>query len=157
MKWKYSVFNISGYIVEYCNKHYLHITHLRLQKLLYFIQAYFLMKSNGEIVAFNEEIEAWDLGPIVPCIYHQYKRFGNGHIPFLNDNSYAGIFSNDDKKNIEEVILHFKDKSSIYMMEVTHDQKPWIEAYNKQNLEKVITKKSIYEYFTDKHTIYKGA
>lgn len=98
MEGKYSVFNISGYIVEYCNKHYLHITHLRLQKLLYFIQAYFLMKSNGEIVAFNEDIEAWDLGPIVPCIYHQYKRFGNGHIPF-NDNSYAGIFSNDDKKN----------------------------------------------------------
>lgn len=53
MEGKYSVFNISGYIVEYCNKHYLHITHLRLQKLLYFIQAYFLMKSNGEIVAFR--------------------------------------------------------------------------------------------------------
>lgn len=154
MEGKYSVLNIAGYIVEYCNKHYLHITHLRLQKLLYFIQAYFLMKSNGEIVAFNEEIEAWDLGPIVPCIYHQYKRFGNGYIPFLNDNSYAGIFSNDDKKNIEEVILHFKDKSSIYMMEVTHDQNPWIEAYNKQNLEKVITKKSIYEYFVGKHNMY---
>lgn len=156
MEGKYSVFNISVYIVEYCNKHYLHITHLRLQKLLYFIQAYFLMKSDGKRVAFNEELEAWDFGPVVPCIYHQYKRFGSGQIPF-NDNSYAGIFSNDDKKTIEEVILHFKDKSSIYMMEVIHNQNPWKEAYNKQNLEKIITKKSIYEYFAEKHTIYKGA
>lgn len=153
MEGKYSVFNISGYIVEYCNKHYLHITHLRLQKLLYFIQAYFLIKSNGERVAFNEEVEVWDLGPTVPCIFHQYKRFGSGQIPF-NDNSYSGIFSNDDKKTIEEVILHFNDKSSIYIMEVTHNQKPWKEAYNKQNLERVITKNSIYEYFVGKHSIY---
>lgn len=156
MEGKYSVLNIAEYIVEYCNKHYLHITNMRLQKLLYFIQAYFLMKSNGEIVAFNEEIEAWDLGPVVPCIYHQYKRFGSGQIPF-NDKSYANIFSDEDRKIIEDVIEHFKEKSSIYLMEVTHNQNPWKEAYNKQNLEKIITKKSIYEYFAEKHTIYKGA
>lgn len=153
MEGKYSVHNVAGYIVEYCNKHYLCITNLRLQKLLYFIQAYFLMKSNGERVAFNEEVEAWDLGPTVPCIFHQYKRFGSGQIPF-NDKSYSGIFSDDERKMIEDVILHFKDKSSIYMMEVTHNQKPWKEAYNKQNLERVITKNSIYEYFVGKHSIY---
>ena len=55
---------------------------------------------------------------------------------------------------IEDVILHFKDKSSIYMMEVTHNQEPWKNAYNKQNLERVITKNSIYEYFVGKHSIY---
>lgn len=148
MEWKYSAIDVAGYIVEYCNENGLNISNLRLQKLLYFIQAYFLMKSNGERIAFYDDIEAWDFGPVVPCIYHKYKRFGSGQIPF-NDESYINIFSDDDRKIIEEVILHFKDKSSIYMMEVTHDQKPWKDVYNANDkyANPVIDNESIRDYF----------
>lgn len=151
MDGKYSVVDVAGYVVEYCNEKDLSISNLRLQKLLYFIQAYFLVKSDGKRVAFNEDLEAWDFGPVVPCIYYQYKRFGSGQIPF-NDKSYANIFSDEDRKIIEDVIEHFKEKSSIYLMELTHNQKPWNQVYYKgerySNL--IIDKDSIKDYFLHK-------
>ena len=148
MEGKYSVVDVAGYVVEYCNEKDLSISNLRLQKLLYFVQAYFLVKSDGKRVAFNEDLEAWDFGPVVPCIYHQYKRFGSGQIPF-NDKSYANIFSDEDRKIIEDVIEHFKEKSSIYIMELTHNQKPWKDTYEYAKLMGVgiISKESIREYF----------
>lgn len=148
MEAKYSAIEVAGYIVEYCNKNGLNISNLRLQKLLYFIQAYFLIKFNGERIAFNDEIEAWDFGPVVPSIYHKYKRFGSGQIPF-NDESYANIFSDDDKKIIEDVIEYFKEKSSIYLMNLTHGQNPWQSVYNRSDryANLTITKDSIKNYF----------
>ena len=26
-------------------------------------------------------MEAWDFGPVVPCVYQKYKKFGAGQIP----------------------------------------------------------------------------
>lgn len=151
MESKYNANDVAVYIIEYCNKHNLEISNLRLQRLLYFIQAYFLMQSNGERAAFDDDIEAWDLGSVIPSVFHKYKRFGMGQIPFYNG-SYADIFSDEDRKDIEDVIEHFKDKSSIYMMEVIHRQKIWSDVYNNNDryANHVITKESMENYFCSK-------
>ena len=48
------------------------ITNLKLQKMLYFAQVYFLATMNRPL--FSDRIEAWEYGPVVPCIYRQYKK-----------------------------------------------------------------------------------
>lgn len=144
----YSALDIAEYIVFYCYKNNLSINPLRLQRLLYFVQAYFLICSNGDKIAFVDEIEAWDIGPVVPKIYHVYKRFGSGQIPFYNNYNINKLFD-EDKELIEEVINKCKNKSDVYLMELTHQQKPWQDAYksNDRYTNQVITQSSIIDYF----------
>lgn len=47
------------------------MTNLRLQKTLYFIQVAFLLTRERGI--FDDEIEAWQYGPVVPSVYNEYK------------------------------------------------------------------------------------
>src|SRR5205823_14692025 len=45
------------------------LTNLRLQKLLYYAQAWSLVLRESEL--FPEEIEAWRWGPVVPAVYNK--------------------------------------------------------------------------------------
>ena len=69
----YLALEIAKYIIDKCTKDNCPISNLQLQKILYYIQREFLQQ--GEI-AFPEEIEAWQFGPVVPEVYRQYCGFG---------------------------------------------------------------------------------
>ena len=43
------------------------VSNLRLQKLLYFVQAQFIVQKDAP--CFTERMEAWDYGPVVPEVY----------------------------------------------------------------------------------------
>src|ERR1700740_211534 len=52
------------------------MTHLKLQKLLYYAQGFYLaMHAGGSF--FAEPIEAWDHVPVVPQIYQAFKHYAN--------------------------------------------------------------------------------
>ena len=69
----YNVLDVSRYIINYCNENYYLISNLKLQKILYFVQAFFLEAKNEE--CFREEIESWDFGPVVPEVYREYRKY----------------------------------------------------------------------------------
>ncbi len=50
------------------------ISNLKLQKLLYYCQAYSYALMGKPM--FAEDMEAWDYGPVVPSIYQEYKKYG---------------------------------------------------------------------------------
>lgn len=79
----YSAYDVAHYIIQKFNEMNKAISNLKLQKVLYFIQAEFLVDINKP--CFFEEIEAWDFGPVVPTVYRKYKIYGSANIPF---NSY---------------------------------------------------------------------
>lgn len=140
----YKVLDVCRYIINYSNEKDYGISNLKLQKLLYFVQAYFLCFSPQKQPCFEEKIEAWDFGPVVPEAYHEYKHYGSGNIPeiisyFENTNdSFWKIrsrkvnknsISNDDKELIDQVVDKFSESSAIELVELTHDQAPWKNAY----------------------------
>lgn len=47
------------------------VTHLKLQKLLYYVYAEFLLKTSEAL--FNEPLVAYAYGPVVESVYHRYK------------------------------------------------------------------------------------
>ena len=47
------------------------ITNLKLQKLLFYTQAEYYQEYKKPL--FEDEIEAWELGPVVPNVYHWLK------------------------------------------------------------------------------------
>lgn len=50
------------------------MTNMRVNKLLYFAQGECLRQLGKPL--FDEDMEAWDYGPVVPSVYRTYKEFG---------------------------------------------------------------------------------
>ncbi|MCQ2743480.1 MAG: DUF4065 domain-containing protein [bacterium] len=157
----YDVLDVSRYIINYSNSKEEGISNLKLQKILYFVQAYFLIKKKN--ICFNDRIEAWGFGPVIPKAYHEYKQFGGGNIPkikfyfIVSDDIWDiekkkyndEIISKPDKKLINDVVNKFENYTATQLVELTHHQTPWIEAYEK-GCDTEITIDSIKEYFNVK-------
>lgn len=60
------------------------ITNLQLQRILYLVQRNFLQKRGCP--AFEDSIQAWQFGPVIPCVYYYFCGFGAMPISHL---SYA--------------------------------------------------------------------
>ena len=116
------------------------ITNLKLQKMLYFEQVYFLATLNRPL--FSGRIEAWEYGPVVPCIYRQYKK--NGSNPIISE-KYTSTLSDEDKKEMRQVWRLFGGYSASRLISITHANDPWKDAYKRTN--KTITHKSLTEYY----------
>ena len=157
----YKVLDICRHVINYSNEHDYGISNLKLQKVLYFILAYFLVNKNNHSPCFNERIEAWDFGPVVPIAYHEYKQFGSGDIPTVrtylryDENDIwnlervqfdDSVINDEDKELINKVIDKFSPYTATDLVSITHRQSPWIDAYvpYKNN---EITIDSIREYF----------
>lgn len=55
-----------------------HITHLKLQKLVYFVYKKHL-KDRGQAL-FGEFFEVWTYGPVLPSVYQAFKKYGSDRI-----------------------------------------------------------------------------
>lgn len=137
----YDVLDICRYVINYSNKKGYSISNLKLQKVLYFIQAYFLITPPGE-ACFHEHIEAWDFGPVVSVAYHEYKQYGSGNIPpvksfFQVTGPYWGkqvsyndsMINQKDKEKINQIIEITAKYSATDLVNITHNQAPWKKAY----------------------------
>lgn len=83
----YSALDVAKYIIDKCMKEKHPISNLQLQKILYYVQREFLQSGS---MAFSEEIEAWQFGPVVPAVYRQYCGFGALPIRVHYDVDIAG-------------------------------------------------------------------
>ncbi len=155
----YNVLDVCRYVIKYSNENDYGVSNLKLQKILYFIQAYFLLKKKDHTPCFNEKIEAWNFGPVVPEAYYEYKQYGSGDIPtqesyIISDGKWNfkrikfddTVIVDEDKALIKKVVDTFVDYSATDLVSLTHRQSPWIDAYvPHQNNE--ITINAIKEYF----------
>ena len=138
----YAVLDVCRHTINYSNDMNYGISNLKLQKVLYFIQAFFLISTSEP--CFKERIEAWDFGPVVPEAYREYKQFGSSNIPrvsYIVDFDSEDIWNStvkryednticeDDQKRIEKVVDKFSEYSATDLVSITHDQAPWKDAY----------------------------
>ncbi len=158
----YDVLEVSRHIINYCNEKNYGISNLKLQKLLYFVQAYFLAFTKDKKPCFKEDIEAWDFGPVVPEAYHEFKICGSCNIPaidcyfdlkkegnpflFEKKEYVDNIICKDDKEIIDRVVDQMAVYSATDLVNITHKQSPWRDAY-KSHKNNIITKESIRSFF----------
>lgn len=146
----YDVLDVCHYIIDYSNKKDYGISNLKLQKILYFVQAYFLINEPSRL-CFDDKIEAWNFGPVVPRAYRAYKQFAGCDIPSIARIKGANKNTNitdEDKELINAVIDKFADYSATDLVDLTHKQSPWIDAYASR-INGEITPEAIKEYFDD--------
>lgn len=100
------------------------ITHLKLQKLLYYAQGYSLALLGRPM--FADKLENWEHGPVVPGVYARYKAYGSSLLP--------PAFAEPEKFQAEELaVLHRvrREKgqySAWKLREDTHAETPWLST-----------------------------
>lgn len=139
----YKALDVAKFIIDKCNEKNMAIGNLKLQKVLYFVQAEFLVVKNTP--CFVEEIEAWDFGPVIPEVYQEYKVYGGSIIPIFKNSNFAFI-SKYDQELIDGIIDECAKYSTSVLANIIHRQSPWREAYYRID-DNVISKQSIKEYF----------
>lgn len=123
------------------------ITHLKLQKLLYNAQGVYLAIKGEKL--FEDDLLAWDHGPVVKEVYDTYCVFGRNPIiiPATPENNEI-INKIESDEEVREILNFVYDNFSIYtawqLREMSHKKgSPW----DKTQKNEVIDTKLIKEYF----------
>jgi uncharacterized phage-associated protein len=120
----YSALNIAKYTINKCTKDRCPISNLQLQKILYYIQREFLQQGT---IAFPENIEAWQFGPVIPEVYKQYCGFGALPIRM----KYVIVIRSNDENIINPIIEKKRMLNPWDMVSDTHSPgKAWDLIYN---------------------------
>ena len=125
-------------------------TPLALQKLLYYVQAFYFVFTDKFI--FIEDCEASMKGPVYKSVCERYKTFGYEEINkdiLANDK----LSLEDAERNVVESVIRFYScYSGKILMQMTHNEAPWLltrsNHINKdKSFSKIIEKDLIAEYF----------
>lgn len=101
------------------------ITNMKLQKLLYYAQGFHLAWRGSKL--FNEDIEAWAHGPVVPNIYHEYKGFRSNPLP--DPEGFDSATVDDESRTVlEEVYSVYGQYSAWGLRNLTHEEAPWSDT-----------------------------
>jgi len=101
------------------------LTNLKLQKLLYYSQAWHLALKGKEL--FEEDFQAWVHGPVLPSQYQRFKNFE--WRPILEEISRPKLESQLDQY-LNEVVDVFGCETAVSLELMTHQEPPWKEARN---------------------------
>lgn len=123
-----SAMDLSKYIITKCTREGEPISNLQLQKILYYIQKSFL--ENGKL-AFEDDIEAWQFGPVVPEVYYHFCGYGAMAIGFEYKDVDMSEFSEDDMSTINEIVESKRLLKPWDMVKETHKKDgAWDRIYN---------------------------
>lgn len=101
------------------------ISNLKLQKLLYYAQGCFLAVT--DLPLFNDDIVAWQHGPVVESVYQIYRHNGANGIEFKEDFDFS-FFSKEENDLLSEVYDVFGQYSAWKLRNMTHEEDPWKET-----------------------------
>lgn len=127
------------------------MTLLKLLKLLYYAEGCHLAIFESHSL-FDEEIVAWEHGPVVVEVYREYC--DNPYdLPLSEaDRKDADRVGTEDRNLLEQVFQVFGQYSAWALRNKTHAETPWLEATDHgQHLGRVISRASMEKYFRENY------
>lgn len=133
---------VANYFLDLASKEGRTIDPMGIQKLVYFAHGWNLAMYGRPLI--SQPVEAWDYGPVIRDLYHDFKRFGNGPIqqPAMEFNvvpgtmrlqftkpDLAGCAPSETLSLLNRVWDVYKPFSSIQLSNMTHAPgSPWKTA-----------------------------
>ena len=116
-----NVFDVARYILNHEGS----MTTMKLQKLVYYCQAWSLAWDG--IPLFNEDFQAWANGPVCPELFATHRGL------FLLDKDYYDnrgnlSFSSEQVETMDAVLKEYGGKEPRWLSELTHRERPWRET-----------------------------
>ena len=117
------------------------LSNLELQKLLYLAHMAYLGRTGRPLIL--ESFEAWDLGPVVPTLYHRAKAFGSS--PVQNVFHHVSSDLEPSKASaIDEVFHATRGLTPGRLVAITHwDQGAWAKNYSPRARGRIIPNSDI--------------
>lgn len=138
----YPVNSVANHVIEYAKSVGNHVNNLKLQKILYYLEARFLVEGKGSL--FDEVIEKWQYGPVVPSVYYRFNHLGAEDITqipvvfdfmsLLSDDPEIvsdkepedfEIFSSDELPLINDTIDQLIQYKPFVLVDETHKHPTW--------------------------------
>lgn len=163
----YEALDVANYVVNYSIERECPVSNLKLQKLLYYIQAASLVERQKP--AFNDEISAWTYGPVVEPVYYQFKLYANCDIDKVITEREFHLFSIETEQSpydpaqvilpkdaslIHQVVDSYREKNALQMVAKTHREEPWKNAH--QRGDNYISQQAIENYYKDHQELLYG-
>ncbi len=99
------------------------VSAMKLQKLLYYCQAWSLVFDEAPL--FKEPIEAWAMGPVVRDAYEIHR----GHFSISSwPKGKKSKLSADQRETVDVVLQFYGDKTAQWLSDLTHSERPWRDA-----------------------------
>ncbi|TPK42648.1 MULTISPECIES: type II toxin-antitoxin system antitoxin SocA domain-containing protein [unclassified Mesorhizobium] len=115
-----TVLDVAKYILEHLGP----MSAMKLQKLVYYSQAWSLVWDDRPL--FNDPIQAWANGPVSPRLYAMHR----GQFE-VTDQAIPGDSSHLDaaaRETVDSVLKFYGDKSAQWLSDLTHNEQPWSDA-----------------------------
>lgn len=123
----YTAPQVADFFLAFANESGDRITNLKLQKLVYYAQAWYLANYKKPLI--KEDFEAWVHGPVNPDLYHIFKE--RGYLPIEKDikmNDVEKVFDKETLKFLNEVASVYMPFGAYHLEIMTHREDPWINA-----------------------------
>ena len=75
---------------------------------------------------FEEEVEAWQHGPVLTSVYREFKKYGLGNLP--KSEGRDNVKNSNTKETIKTVLDGFKNYSGYEMAKKTQEESPWLNC-----------------------------
>jgi uncharacterized phage-associated protein len=139
-----NIFDVANYIIK---KNKSKVTNMKLQKLVYYTYAKYLVENDQPI--FNEPIEAWLHGPVFPNLYNEFKHYTYNTIICGTKKGEEKRLTNDHRVLIDKIIKLYGNKEATTLSNLTHKETPWQSAWdnNEDWSKNVIKDETIKNYF----------
>ncbi len=119
MKINTTVYDVASYVLQKKKT----VTAMKLQKLVYYCQAWSLVWEDSPI--FNEKIEAWVNGPISPDLFKAHK--GRYEVSSLSQGDPDSLEDNQ-KETVDAVLNYYASHKAQWLSDLTHLEDPWKDA-----------------------------
>jgi uncharacterized phage-associated protein len=147
---------LAEYICYRCGR----MSHLKLQKLLYYVQAMHLAYFKRPVI--DDDFEAWVHGPVSRKIFnslrdhsllHQELQYVHNSDEILPDLFLKNNLLPDQIDIIDEVLDEYGKLSALKLESLTHSESPWIAARKgygpADRCTNIIRKDVMMEYYRD--------
>ena len=142
-----SVNDVAAYINEKYRGSDPKLTGIKLQKLLYYCQAWSLVWNEEPL--FHEDIQAWTNGPVIRELYEQHQ--GKLYVDEMSFGN-SSVLTEVQKETVDSVIQAYGDKTGQWLSDLTHLEAPWQEARTglaeTERGSTVISLAALYEYYS---------
>jgi len=128
--------SIANYFVKKSLEDGCSLTPMKLVKLVYISHGWYLGLTEEPLL--TEAVQAWRYGPVVPSVYHSFKKYYNFQITSLAVN---GISKNDplivkDKeitKFLDKIWEVYKNYTGLQLSTLTHQEgTPWYVTWSSE-------------------------
>lgn len=99
------------------------MTTWKLQKLVYYSQAWHLVWEDEEL--FPDRVEAWANGPVVRSLYNTHR--GNYTVSSWPSGRVSDLTA-AERSSIDAVLKFYGDRSGKWLSDLTHQEPPWNQA-----------------------------